>query len=273
MKLFVLPCGSYPLHCCSLSFSLSLAHSPSFCVVVVVVVAAACAGTGCGRRSSKAALLDWSLKAGIAADKIQYVAHFTLDAGFGLPAAIAIENQHQNELFIETIALSAGAAAATSAHSGPIVYFPCYSWVQPKYKMTRGSERVFFNNHASLPSQTPAGLRELREQDKAARRGNGKGVRKPWDNIYDYDVYNDVGNPDKHIGLARTILGGSTQHPYPRRCRTGRQSTKTCMPTLSLSLSTVTSSPSSSHYYINPEGMITANSTIFVTRFPLSCGN
>jgi lipoxygenase len=127
---------------------------------------------------------------------------------------------------------------------------------------------VFFNNHASLPSQTPAGLRELREQDKAARRGNGKGMRKPWDNVYDYDVYNDVGNPDKHIDLARTVLGGSTQHPYPRRCRTGRQSTKTCMSSLSTAAS---SSPSSSHY-IDPEGMITTNSTL-VTRFPLSCRN
>ena len=86
---------------------------------------------------------------------------------------------------------------------------------------------MFFSNVALLPSQTPAGLKHLREQDKASKRGDGRGTRKDWDTIYDYDVYNDLGDPDKDNQLySRTILGASKEFPYPRRCRTGRDRTE-----------------------------------------------
>jgi lipoxygenase len=71
-----------------------------------------------------------------------------------------------------------------------------------------------------LPSQTPSGIRRLREEELVLLRGNGQGQRKAGDRIYDYDVYNDIGNPDKKPELARPVLGGK-EHPYPRRCRTG----------------------------------------------------
>ena len=72
-----------------------------------------------------------------------------------------------------------------------------------------------------MPSQTPAGIKDLRREDLLSIRGTGKGERKPHDRIYDYAVYNDLGNPDKDGELARPVLGGE-ERPYPRRCRTGR---------------------------------------------------
>jgi lipoxygenase len=72
-----------------------------------------------------------------------------------------------------------------------------------------------------LPSKTPSGLRRLREEELEVLRGNGQGERKSFERVYDYDVYNDLGDPDTNKDLKRPVLGGK-QHPYPRRCRTGR---------------------------------------------------
>lgn len=77
-----------------------------------------------------------------------------------------------------------------------------------------------------LPSETPSGLKRLREEELVSLRGNGEGERKKFERIYDYDVYNDLGDPDKNADLKRAVLGGK-DHPYPRRCRTGRPRTKT----------------------------------------------
>lgn len=84
----------------------------------------------------------------------------------------------------------------------------CISFVQYKH---------FFPRQSYLPSQTPDGLKRFRIEELYHLRGNGQGVRQPSDRIYDYDVYNDLGNPDKR----RPVLGGK-KFPYPRRCRTGR---------------------------------------------------
>ncbi|CAK9877709.1 unnamed protein product [Sphagnum jensenii] len=85
----------------------------------------------------------------------------------------------------------------------------------------------FLLQKLDLPSQTPAGLVALRAEELNTLRGDGKGERKVQDRIYDYDVYNDLGNPDSNLSFKRPILGGSEEFPYPRRCRTGRPPTKT----------------------------------------------
>lgn len=77
-----------------------------------------------------------------------------------------------------------------------------------------------------LPSQTPSGLKRLRIKELELIRGNGQGERKSFDRIYDYDTYNDLGDPDSKPASARPVLGGK-DHPYPRRCRTGRSRCKT----------------------------------------------
>lgn len=73
-----------------------------------------------------------------------------------------------------------------------------------------------------LPSETPEGLKSLRKKDLESLRGNGEGERKSFERIYDYDTYNDIGDPDNSSDLARPVLGGE-DHPYPKRCRTGRE--------------------------------------------------
>lgn len=77
-----------------------------------------------------------------------------------------------------------------------------------------------------MPTETPSGLRRLREEELVILRGNGKGERKSYERIYDYDVYNDLGNPDSGADKKRPVLG-SKEFPYPRRCRTGRPRCKT----------------------------------------------
>ncbi|GJS40899.1 linoleate 13S-lipoxygenase 3-1, chloroplastic-like protein [Tanacetum coccineum] len=72
-----------------------------------------------------------------------------------------------------------------------------------------------------LSDQTPAGIKLLREKELRDLRGDGTGVRKLSDRIYDYDVYNDLGNPDRGNDFIRPLVGGQ-KIPYPRRCRTGR---------------------------------------------------
>lgn len=79
-----------------------------------------------------------------------------------------------------------------------------------------------------LPSETPEGLQKLRAEELISLRGNGQGEHQSFDRIYDYDVYNDLGDPDTNPDHKRPVLGGS-EHPYPRRCRTGRPRCNTGM--------------------------------------------
>ncbi|KAF5745564.1 Lipoxygenase 3 [Tripterygium wilfordii] len=170
------------------------------------------------KRSNEAVLKDWSKKSNVVAERVHYTAEFIVDSNFGVPGAITVSNKHQQEFFLESITIEGFAC-------GP-VHFPCNSWVQAKKSLP--GKRIFFSNKPYLPSETPAGLASLRETELTNIRGDGRGERKLSDRIYDFDVYNDLGNPDKGIEFARPTLGGK-EIPYPRRCRTGRPPADTDM--------------------------------------------
>ncbi|KAK6914681.1 PLAT/LH2 domain [Dillenia turbinata] len=168
------------------------------------------------KRSNEAVLMDWSKKSNVKAERVNYTTEFIVGSDFGVPGAIEVTNKHQNEFFLETITIEGFAC-------GP-VHFPCDSWVQSRKDLP--GRRIFFSNQPYLPNETPAGVKALRERDLRNLRGDGEGERKLSDRIYDYDVYNDLGNPDKDYDLVRPTLGGG-KFPYPRRCRTGRAPTNT----------------------------------------------
>ncbi|KAD2249708.1 hypothetical protein E3N88_41549 [Mikania micrantha] len=132
---------------------------------------------------------------------------------FGEIGAILIENKHHKEAYLKDIVLD---------DDGKLIIFPCESWIHSKYD--NPDKRIFFTDKSYLPSETPVGLKSLREKDLESLRGNGEGERKSFERIYDYDTYNDIGDPESNLDLSRPVLGG-TQHPYPRRCRTGRDMT------------------------------------------------
>ncbi|XP_050221909.1 linoleate 13S-lipoxygenase 2-1, chloroplastic-like [Mercurialis annua] len=148
--------------------------------------------------------------------EVIYEADFEVDGSFGEVGAVFIENEHRKELFVKDIVLEGFITGS--------VTLSCDSWVHAKN--TNHPKRLFFTTKSYLPSHTPAGLRRFREEELAHLRGNGQGERQKGDQIYDYDVYNDLGNPDSNPDLKRPVLGGK-HNPYPRRCRTGRARTKT----------------------------------------------
>ncbi|CAA6664682.1 unnamed protein product [Spirodela intermedia] len=168
------------------------------------------------KMSREAVIRGWSEKMKTGADRAVLTAELTVDSSFGTPGAILVTNRHHREFFLENIVVE-------GFFSGP-VHFNCHSWVQSSWEYP--DKRVFFGDKPYLPSETPAGLRELRNKELEALRGDGRGVRKLSDRMYDYDIYNDLGNPDKGHDFARPPLGGE-KLPYPRRCRTGRQSSET----------------------------------------------
>ncbi|KAB2027980.1 hypothetical protein ES319_D05G069000v1 [Gossypium barbadense] len=144
-------------------------------------------------------------------DDVTYEAEFKVGQDFGEIGAVVVENEHHKEMFLVEIVLD--------GLTDPIT-ISCNSWVHSKFDNPQ--KRVFFPPKSYLPSQTPSGLKRMRKEELQALRGNGVGERKSFERIYDYDVYNDLGDPDSDLKKKRPVLGGNKQFPYPRRCRTGR---------------------------------------------------
>ncbi|XP_030455089.1 linoleate 13S-lipoxygenase 2-1, chloroplastic-like [Syzygium oleosum] len=159
----------------------------------------------------KGTIKGYARKKGQNKDEVMYECEFKVGEEFGEVGAILVENEHHKEMHLKDIVLDGFVA-------GPLS-ITCNSWVHSKFDNPQ--KRVFFTNKCYLPTETPSGLRRLREEELVILRGNGKGERKSYERIYDYDVYNDLGNPDSGADKKRPVLG-SKEFPYPRRCRTGR---------------------------------------------------
>ncbi|KAJ6802399.1 linoleate 9S-lipoxygenase 6-like [Iris pallida] len=141
-----------------------------------------------------------------------YQVLFSLEPEFGIPGAVVVNNGDKNEFFLRFVIVELS--------DGANICFNCNSWVYPESKTN--ADRLFFSNTSYLPSKTPVALQDLRLEELVHLRGNGTGRRMEWERIYDYALYNDLGDPDKGEHHVRPVLGGSKQYPYPRRGRTGR---------------------------------------------------
>ncbi|RVX12797.1 Linoleate 13S-lipoxygenase 2-1, chloroplastic [Vitis vinifera] len=138
-----------------------------------------------------------------------YESNFEIPGDFGEIGAVLVQNELRNEMYLKYIVLN-------GLPSGPIA-FNCGSWVESKFD--NPEKRIFFSNKQWHPKSldndvmltiaNPRGLKGMREKELASLRGNGEGERKTSDRIYDYDVYNDLGNPDSKSELGRPVLGGS----------------------------------------------------------------
>ncbi|XP_047176792.1 probable linoleate 9S-lipoxygenase 5 [Vigna umbellata] len=170
--------------------------------------------TGKGKLSEKAHFKQGeSMKHSHDAQTTIYKIKIHVDSNFGSPRAFVIQNKYKKKFFLQS--------ASIETSSNRIIHYDINSWIYP-IKKTK-SDRLFFSNRCYLPSQTPRALVELRKEELDILRGNGMGERKEWDRIYDYDFYNDLGDPEKGPEHLRPVLGGTKLFPYPRRGRTGRK--------------------------------------------------
>ncbi|KAL4580580.1 hypothetical protein LXL04_016780 [Taraxacum kok-saghyz] len=144
---------------------------------------------------------------------------FDWEEEIGVPGAFLITNRHHKEFYLKTLTLE-------DVPNCGRVHFICNSWVYPEEHYNK-RYRIFFSNQTYLPGKTPEGLLYYREEELEELRGNGTGKREEWDRVYDYDVYNDLSDPDKGSEHIRPTFGGTSEYPYPRRCRTGRPPSKT----------------------------------------------
>ncbi|XP_010514856.1 PREDICTED: lipoxygenase 2, chloroplastic isoform X1 [Camelina sativa] len=144
----------------------------------------------------------------------KYECEFEMPEDFGTIGAIRVQNQYHRELFLKKMEIKLPDGSVT---------FTCDSWIAPKSEDP--AMRIFFSSNSYLPSQTPEPLKQFRKKELDTLKGNNReklGEFTKYERVYDYDVYNDLGDPDNDPELARPVIGGLS-HPYPRRCKTGRK--------------------------------------------------
>ncbi|KAG4132841.1 hypothetical protein ERO13_D08G058200v2 [Gossypium hirsutum] len=149
---------------------------------------------------------------------IKFELKFEVTRDFGIPGAFVVENRDKkHEFFLKSVTLHYIKHPDLEKRK---FHFYCDSWVYPITKT--GFKRIFFSDQLYLPKETPKGLAELRKKELLKLQAPRlKGEWNPWDRIYDYDVYNDLGDPEKGRSYDRPVLGDSTKFPYPRRLKTG----------------------------------------------------
>ncbi|WJZ88544.1 hypothetical protein VitviT2T_007830 [Vitis vinifera] len=136
-------------------------------------------------------------------------AEFVIPGDFGEIGAVLVQSEHSSEIYLQHIILD-------GLPNGPI-RFHCCSWIEPK--ADHSGKRIFFSNKVSHHLLLFSSDRNS-EKELDSLRGNDEGEHKTSNRIYDYDVYNDLGDPSKPE-LVRPVLGDSKQYPYPRRCGIG----------------------------------------------------
>ncbi|KAI7747808.1 hypothetical protein M8C21_005344, partial [Ambrosia artemisiifolia] len=170
-----------------------------------------------GKLGKPAILEDWiSTITPLTVGESTYEVTFDWDVEIGLPGAFLIQNLHHSEFYLMTLTLE-----NVPGHGQ--VHFVCNSWVYPSKYYTK--DRIFFANKAYLPSETPVLLRPYIEEEMVILRGDGTRMLEKSDRVYDYALYNDLGDPEDEEKV-RPVIGGSSEYPYPRRGRTSRPPTE-----------------------------------------------
>lgn len=175
------------------------------------------------------------------------------ETSLGAPGAVVVKNHSDFPVYLKLLSCS-----LPSSTSG--VHFTCDGLVYPIAKhpyrlfftkhvsnvkekrpssylpMDPKLQKIFFciliyrSTHvqACVKEKTPSALLKYREDERRLLRGDDRSDQveqrlfQEWDGVYDYAVYNDLGNPDLPKDLARPVLGASKEYPYPRRVKTGR---------------------------------------------------
>ncbi|KAM1549405.1 hypothetical protein ACFX1Z_010460 [Malus domestica] len=178
-----------------------------------------------GKVGKPAYLEDWITKiTPLTAEETAFDVTFDWDEEIGIPGAFIIRNEHHNEFYLKSLTLE-------DVPGEGRVHFVCNSWVYPAEKYKK--DRVFFANKTYISSDTPVPLQKFREEELKNLRGDDddeKRELREWDRVYGYAYYDDLGKPYKGLEYERPTLGGSSDFPYPRRVKIGRQATEKASP-------------------------------------------